>query len=68
MPRVPSIYAFQTAGRTPVITQSPSTYQHRSPFTYQHRSPSTYARQGRTPVIRWDGALSQQWPGTPITG
>ena len=48
--------------------RSPLTYQHRSPLTYQHRSPSTYARQGRTPVIRWDGALSQQWPGTPITG
>ena len=53
---------------TPIIARQPASYSVRQPSTYQHRSPSTYARQGRTPVIRWDGALSQQWPGTPITG
>ena len=65
----PTTYARQ--GQTPTTYQNrqPGTYarQGQTPFTYQNRSPFTYARTGQTPVIRWDNALSQQWPATPVS-
>ena len=58
----PYIANAQQPARQPANAQQPYPYiaNTQSPYIANSQTPFTYQAQGRTPVARWDGVLSQQ--------
>ena len=64
----PYIANAQQPARQPGNAQQPYPYiaNAQSPYIANSQTPFTYQAQGRTPVARWDGVLSQQCT-TPVS-